>query len=44
MSDEDFSKIEHSHDEGKMVMGVVVLCVTIVGTFTYVALNSLGYL
>ena len=44
MSDEDFSKAEHSHDEGKMIMGTVVLCVTIIGTFTYVALNSLGYL
>ena len=44
MSDEDFSKVEMSHDEGKMIIGVVVLCVTIVGAFTYVALNSLGYL
>ena len=44
MSDEDFSKVEYSHEEGKMIIGVVVLCVTIIGTFTYVALNSLGYL
>ena len=44
MSDEDFSKVEESHEEGKMIIGVVLLCVTINGTFTYVALNSLGYL
>ena len=44
MSDEDFSKVEMSHEEGKMVIGVVVLCVTIIGAFTYFALNSLGYL
>ena len=44
MSDEDFSEVEQSHDEGKMIMGTVVLCVTIIGAFTYVALNSLGYL
>lgn len=44
MSDEDFSKVEMSHDEGKMIIGVVVLCVTIIGAFTYFALNSLGYL
>ena len=44
MSDEDFSKAEMSHEEGKMIVGVVTLCVAIIGTFTYVALNSLGYL
>lgn len=44
MSDEDFSKVEESHEEGKMIIGVVVLCVTIIGAFTYFALNSLGYL
>jgi len=44
MSDEDFSKVELRHDEGKAVMGVVALCVTIVGTFCFFALKAVGVL
>ena len=44
MSDEDFNKVELRHAEGKAVMGVVVLCMTIVGTFCFFALKSVGVL
>jgi hypothetical protein len=44
MNDEEIRIAEMLHDEGKMIIGVVLLCVTIIGTFIYVALNSLGYL
>ena len=43
-SDLDVAQVELTHDEGKMIMGAVAFCVTIVGSFTYFALSSLGYL
>lgn len=43
-SDLDVEQVELTHDEGKMIMGVVTLCVAIIGSFTYFTLSSLGYL
>ena len=44
MRDEDFSKAEESHSEGKMIMATIMLCISIVATFTFCALRSLGYI
>lgn len=44
MSDEDFSKAEERHSEGKMIMATITLCISIIATFTFFALRNLGYI
>ena len=44
MRDEDFIKAEEKHEEGKMIMATITLCISIIATFTFFALRNLGYI
>ncbi len=43
-SDLDVAQVELTHDEGKMIIGVSLFCITIVGGFSYAVLASMGFM
>ena len=43
-SDLDVAQVELTHDEGKMIIGVLLFCITVVGGFSYAVLASMGFM
>lgn len=43
-SDLDVAQVELTHDEGKMIIGVSLFCITVVGGFSYAVLASMGFM
>ena len=43
-SDLDVEQVELTHEEGKMIIGVSLFCISVVGCFSYVVLSSMGFM
>jgi len=43
-SDLDLEQVELSHAEGKMIVGVSIFCIAVVGGFSYAVLASMGFM
>jgi len=43
-SDLDVAQVELSHAEGKMIIGVSLFCIAVVGGFSYAVLASMGFM